>query len=471
MTTTLTTNTGIMTPEYQLAQFITNFDGQDTPPKVRQVVRNVVRTIAGTMIAGASQDGIAEIREHLCRQGGTPEARTIIFGDRLPAVNAALFNGTMARALDYCDLMVPGLHLGSSVIPAALAAAELKGQCTGTEFETAILVGLEAGASLNLTEEQFDGFDPTGVVGVFAAAAAAARLLECSVEQTVNALGLAFNRAAGSFQSNTDASLAVRLIQGFTAANAIQCVQLAQLGLTGPENFLAGRFGYTHLWGRDEIKGSDLVGELGTEWKIIDDFFKKYPCCGLTQGPTDLAFQSVRELGITESEIESIDLYLPEFAFNLIGKKFEAGSNPRVNAQFSGQYCIVNAIVRGESKLAHFEPTAVTALLDHPLHERVQLHHDPAITGHSATRFRLRTTTGQVWEKFLSIGPGYPGNPLTEQEHAGGFRDCLDYAPYALEVDQQMALDAAISDLREVADINEFIAALISRNAPQHDLP
>lgn len=461
-TTTLATT--VLAPEQQLAQFITDFRGEDTPPEIRQVTRNVIRTIFGTMVAGAGQDGIAELRAYLLLQGGVPEAGSVVFGDRLPAVNAALLNGTMARALDYCDLMVPGLHLGSSVIPAALAAAELTGGCSGADFETAVLVGLEAGARLNLTEEQFDGFDPTGVVGVLAATATAARLLELSGEETVNALGLAFNRSAGSFQSNTDASLAVRLIQGFAASNAIQCVQLAQLGLTGPENFLAGRFGYTHLWGRDQVDAADMVAGLGAEWGIIDDFFKKYPCCGLTQGPTDLAFEAVRELGIGAEEISSIDLYLPEFAFNLIGKRFEAGSNPRVNAQFSVQYCTVNAIVRGESRLAHFEPAAVAELLDHPLHERIRVHHDPAITGHSAVRFQLRTGNGQHWEKFLPIGPGYPGNPLTEAEHAGGFRDCLDYAPHPLEVDQEETLAAAIADMRTVADIHEVIGALISRH-------
>lgn len=465
MTMTLSPEIGLLTPEQQLVYFITDFRGEDAPPEVRKVVRNVTRTIFGTMVAGAGQDGLAELRDYLLSQGGTPEARSIIFGDRLPAVNAALFNGTMARALDYCDLMVPGLHLGSSVIPAALAAAELKGRCTGEEFETAVLVGLEVGASLNLTEEQFDGFDPTGVVGVFAAAASAARLLELSAEQTLNALGLAFNRSAGSFQSNTDASLAVRLIQGFTASNGIQCVQLAQLGLTGPQNFLAGRFGYTHLWGRDEVEAGDMVVGLGREWRIIDDFFKKYPCCGITQGPTDLAFESIRELEITGSDIASIDLYLPEFAFNLIGKKFEAGSNPRVNAQFSAQYCIVNAIVRGESRLANFEPAAVTEIAPHPLHSRVRVHHDPAITGHSAVRFVLHTTSGKSWEKFLPIGPGYPGNPLTEAEHAGGFRDCLDYAPHPLEAVQQEALERALQDMGSVADLNEVITSLISPHA------
>lgn len=456
-----------MTPEQKVAAFAVNHSGADVPDEVRTVVRNVLRTIVGTMAAGAAQDGVAELRSYVRQQGGAAEARSLIFGDPLPAVNAALFNATMARALDYCDLMVPGLHLGSSVVPAALAAAELKGDCTGTELEEALIVGLEIGATLCLNEEQFDGFDPTGVVGVIASAATVGRILQINENDMLNALALAFNRSAGSFQANVDASLAVRFIQGFAASNAVQAVQLAQLGITGPENFLAGRFGYTHLWGRDEVKAEDLVSTLGSDWKIVGDFFKKYPCCGLAQGPTDLVFESVSALGAGHEEISEIELRLPEFAYSLIGRPFELGSNPRVNAQFSARYCMVNALVRGSSRLAHFEPDAVAEIKDHPLFSRINVLHDPTMDGHSESHIKVTMIGRDTWEKRLPVGPGYPGNPLTEEEHSGGFNDCLDYAPYPLDAEQRELLVEAVDDIRGLPSVEALVKALISKKAPQ----
>ena len=99
-----------------------------------------------------------------------------MFGDRLPAAAAARFNGTLCRALDYCDAMAPGPHIGSSLLPAALAAAELAGGCSGADFVAALAAGAELSSRLNLSESQYDGFDPTGVLVVFAATAAAARV-------------------------------------------------------------------------------------------------------------------------------------------------------------------------------------------------------------------------------------------------------------------------------------------------------
>ena len=81
------------------------------------------------------------LRELLRERGGAAQATTLVYGDRLPAVAAARFNGTLCRALDYCDAMAPGPHIGSSLLPAALAAAELAGGCSGAEFIAALAAG------------------------------------------------------------------------------------------------------------------------------------------------------------------------------------------------------------------------------------------------------------------------------------------------------------------------------------------
>jgi 2-methylcitrate dehydratase PrpD len=136
------------------------------------------------------------------------------------------------------------LHLGSSAVPTALAVAEMVGGCSGKEFLSALVAGMELAARLNLSDSQYKGFDPTGVCGVFATAAGAGKVMRLSPEQQLDALGLVFNRSAGSFQSNIDGSLAVRIIQGFVSQNGIICAQLARQGITGPSNFLEGVYGY-----------------------------------------------------------------------------------------------------------------------------------------------------------------------------------------------------------------------------------
>lgn len=450
-------------PEQRMARFVAETPLTAVPEDVRAVTHQVLRTVCGTAIAGAAQDGIAELRQLVVAQGGRAEARSFVHGDPLPARSAALLNGTMARALDYCDTMVPGLHMGSAVVPAALAAAELRGGCSGAELLTALAVGLEAGVRFNLTEEQYAGLDPTGVAGLMAATAAAARAAGLDTGQTLHALALSFNRCAASFQSNVDASLAVRLIQGWTAETAVQSVQFALAGLTGPDHYISGPFGYAELYAHGERTPESFVVGLGQEYHLDGIFFKKYPSCGLTQGVTESALLALESF--SKDDIEHVDIFLPSFAYNLIGKPFEPGTKPRVNAQFSAQYTCANALVRGASLLEHFEPERVAELDGSEMMSRIAVHFDPELTGHSSSRVEMRTKSGGTWVRELEIGPGYPGNPLTLEEQAQAFGDCVGYAPWSLSDEQVRALEHMTADLASVEDARSVVAALISPEA------
>ena len=203
--------------EHTLAEFVTGLRLPSVPAETQRVVRRVVLAVVGTAFAGAEEDGVVALRELLIDAGGAAQATVLVYGDRLPAVAAAQLNATMCRALDFCDAMAPGPHIGAALFPAALAAAELAGGCSGEEFLTALVAGAELSSRFNLSEAQYDGFDPTGIVVVFSAAAAASRILGLTTEQTLHALALAFNRCGGSFQSHVDGSLGVRIVQGWVA--------------------------------------------------------------------------------------------------------------------------------------------------------------------------------------------------------------------------------------------------------------
>src|SRR3972149_6171005 len=184
-----------MLVEKQLADYITRTGFDDLPDEPVDVIKNVILTVMGTTIAGATSQGCEVLVNQVREWGGREEATILIHGGKVPAHNAALVNSAMARALDYCDAMAPGLHVGSSSIPTALAAAELAGGCSGKEFLAAIVLGTEVAARLNLSESAYNGFDPTGVCGIFATAAVAGRILHLNSRQLLDALALAFNKS------------------------------------------------------------------------------------------------------------------------------------------------------------------------------------------------------------------------------------------------------------------------------------
>ena len=335
--------------------------------------------------------------------------------------------------------MAPGIHIGSSLIPAALAAAEAAGGCSGAEFMAALAAGAEISSRLNLSEAQYDGFDPTGIAVVFAPTAAAARILKLTPQQTLHALALAFNRCGGSFQSNIDGSLAVRAIQGWVAETGVVCAQMAQRGFTGPEHFLSGLYGYGHLYGRGQLDVQALADGLGSDWRLLRMMFKKYPSCGATQGMTELVLQLVAELDLRPEQVRAVRVVLPPYSFKLVGQAWRIGANPRVDAQFSAQYCVANAIVRRGSALPHFRVEAVRDATVGRLIERITV---------EPTRRSMRAatppwtwcwtpTTGARTLRSLDIAPGFPDDPLSDAQQRARFDDCMAYAPRPLAPQQQ----------------------------------
>jgi 2-methylcitrate dehydratase PrpD len=451
-----------MKPESALARFVTETKSGDLSPSALATIRRVVMASVATGVAGAGEEGIDPLRRLLQTRGGRAEARTFVFGDRLPAQSAAQLNGTMCRALDYCDAMAPGAHLGSSVIPVACAAAELVGGCSGAELVAALTAGCEIGSRLNLTESMYDGFDPTGVAVTFAATATAARILRLSENQTLNALGLAFNRCGASFQSNVDATLAVRVIQGWVAQAGLECAQLALAGITGPTNFLTGVYGYGHLFGRDRLDLRQVVAELGTQWQLDRVVFKKYPSCGATQGMTELVLAIVRDLELQPEAVAEVEVRLNPYCHRLIGHDFQPGENPRVNAQFSTQYCVANAVVRQSSKLQHFRPADVVDPHVANVIKRVRCVGDPALDarGHSAVDVTLTTRDGRTEHRQLDTPPGFPGNPLSDAEHMARFQSCMDYALHPLPPAQVSAFLETVANLETVPDARVLVDTL-----------
>jgi 2-methylcitrate dehydratase PrpD len=370
----------------------------------------------------------------------------------------------MCRALDFCDAMAPGVHVGSSVVPAALAAAELAGACDGATFFAAVAVGAEVGARFNLTEAMYDGFDPTGIASVFGAVAAASRVLGLSPAHTRQALALGFNRCGGSFQSNIDGSLAVRLQQGLVAQAGVECAQLAVRGITGPVNFLEGRYSFTHLYARDLCEPSAFVEGLGTDWRMTNFMFKRFPSCGVTQGVTQQALDVTTELDLAPADVARVEVRMPPYSHRLVGNPFVPGDNPRVSAQFSVKYCVANAIARRAATLEHFRPEVVLAPELAPLMDRIDVLADPGMDqrGHSSVDLDLVTTDGRRASRGYDIAPGYPGNGLSEAEHRARFDDCMAYAAHPLDDHQVARLLEAVATIEDLADATALAGMLVS---------
>ena len=452
-----------METERKVTDYIHSTTFDEIPEEPRKTIKNMVLDVLGTSVAGAEEAGVETLRDFYRGLEGKNEATILVHGGKIPAHDAAFFNSVMARALDYENAMAPGFHPGASAVPTALAAAELAGGCSGKDFLTALALGVEIASRLNLPEAGYDGLDPTGVVGVFATTVIASRILELDHKEMWNAMALAFNRAGGSLQANVDASLAVRVIQGWVSQSGITCARLARLGITGPENFLEGVYGYFHLYAKDTIDPKTVVSEFGERFDLQKVVFKKYPCCGMNQGPTELILTMMKEHDISPEEVERINVTVPPYCYKLVGHPFRMGDNPRVNAQFSIQYCIANALARGSVTLPDFEESSIKDPKVMELVRKVHVAADASLNkrGHTALDMEITMKGGGVHQGSVEIAIGFPGNPLTQQEHEQRFWDCMDYAPRSLPRNRAEEVISLVSALEQAEDVRSLVDLML----------
>ena len=451
-----------MNAEERLVDFICDTRLEDLPPHAIDTIKNQLLAVAGTTVAGAFEEGCEQVVRLLRDLGGKKEATILVHGDRIPAHDAAFVNGLMARALDFCDAMAPGAHIGAATVSASLAASELAGGVGGGSFLAALAIGAEVASRLNLSEEAYDGFDPTGICVIFGVAAASSRILRLSKQETWNALALSFNRCGGSFQSNIDGCLGVRIIEGWVAEGGLMCARLAKAGITGPKNFLGGIYGYLHLYGRDRVRPEDLVQSLGEEYALERIVFKKYPSCGMTQGVTDMTLQLISEEGVSAENVDKVLITVTPYAHKLVGHEFKIGDNARVDSQFSIQYCVANALIRGGSRLEHFEEGMVRAGEVQGLVERIEVRPDRRLEarGHTPVDMLVRMKDGREIRRQIDIAPGFPGNPLKAEDHERRFRDCVAYAKRPIKEGRAIELISVIRDLEKIDDIGKFVHLL-----------
>ena len=379
------------------------------------------------------------------------------------AALAAFANGVLAHSLDYDDTHLPSvLHPSATVVPAALAAAELSG-ASGQETVAAIAVGLEACVRLGMA-----GYDPaagnsvffehgqhaTSICGTLGGAVAAARLLKLDAGGTLDALGVSASMAAGLIESNRNGGTVKRIHCGWAAHAAVSAAQLARHGVTGPPTVLEGRFGFFQAFLRGEFDGDEIVRGLGSEWAVPGIFFKPYPANHFTHAAIDAAI-ALRERGLPLDEIESITLGVPTPTVRTIGQPIERKRAPQTGyeAQFSGPYAVAAGLIGGGGlgvELADFtdalahdpQRRALMARVDVVADERcdeIFPHQFPAV-------LRIVTRDGREWVQEVLANRGGPQRPLSDAELAVKFRTnaaSLPEATAARIADEVHRLDQA----------------------------
>ena len=345
--------------------FSASLEFADLPVAVASAVKvNLLDTLS-CAIAGFNAPGIGEVLALVKSWGGAPQAAILCSDIRVPAHHAAWVNGMMAHARDFDDTHDGAvLHAGVSVIPAALAAAELSPAATGADLLAGIAAGLElicrlgVATTIGIVES---GFIYTSLFGYFGATAAAARLLRLDARQTTNALGIAYSQAAGTHQVTRDGAMTKRMQPGFAAKAALLSVQLAQREIRGAQNSFEGIDGLFRTYLGSRYDPVILRSALGEHYEMTMLSYKAYPCCRFNHTAIDAALAISNEPGFNPAAIDRIVAGVNRQAYEAVCMPIAIRQSPTtiVQAQFSIPYTVACMLLDGEVTLRHFTDEAL----------------------------------------------------------------------------------------------------------------
>jgi 2-methylcitrate dehydratase PrpD len=460
-----TTPSGSNPPDFarELAAFAAELSLDSLQPAVIDAVKMDLFDTLACAVAGSSAPGVDDVRALVNQWGGAPEASAFVFGDRMPAHHAAWLNGTMSHARDYDDTHDAAvLHAGVSVIPAALAAAELRGGVSGSELIVGIAAGLETISRLGLATRVGiieSGYMYTSLMGHFAATLAASRVLGLDHVQTVNALGIDYSMAAGNHQVTRDAALTKRMQPGFAAMSALIAVQLAQRGVRGAQSTFEGEDGFFRVYLRDRVDRERVREGLGRRFEFTRLSFKPYPCCRFNHTVIEAAIRLRAALAGRIDRIRGIQVGLNHQAFQAVCTPDEIRRAPKtiVQAQFSVPYTVAAALIDGEVGLGHFTPNLADRADIMALAQRVHPRVDPEIEARygrtiSPARVEIELEDGQRLSEWVEMPLGHPDRPMSRADFDRKAADCLRASAVELDPQVMMRLRERIDGLESLGD-------------------
>ena len=340
----------------QFAERVTALHYEDLPPEAVYWSKVAVLDTVGVTLAGAVEAAPKILSEILGLHAGAGPSLVLGTNLRASPLDAALVNGTASHALDFDNTSnTMAGHMSASMIPALLAAGEAFG-ASGSDILLAHTVGFEVGArlghGLNFYHHE-KGWHPTSTLGVFAVAAACARLLKLSVTETETALALSTSLAAGT-KANFG-TMTKPLHAGQCARSGLMAALLARKGFTANPDAFEHKQGFFNVFNGP---GNFDAGRILEGWgKPLDvtapgACYKQYPCCAGAHAAIDACLMLVHEHGLfNAADIARIDAWT---APRRLAHTNRPEPNSALDAKFSVQYCVARALLHGKMLFEHF---------------------------------------------------------------------------------------------------------------------
>jgi 2-methylcitrate dehydratase PrpD len=286
-------------------------------------------------------------------------------------------------------------------------------------------------------------------VGPIAAAAAGAKLLGLTPEQTTSALALAANTAAGYNEWAGTGGSEMFFHNGFAARSAVTTVQLAAAGAFASPTALDGAAGMLAAFRRPR---TPAVPELFADHpEILAVFFKPVPACNFTQTPAQVAHALAVRHRVRAADIERVTVRVTRAAALYPGCDSSGPFEHILQAKMSIHYNVAAALVHGDFAERNYVPQdnpevqalakRVTVAIDAGFSDAFPARQGAAVIVQTATAGTLEQSADDleptdpegVHERFFAAASAALGENQARELDAliGTFEACTDAAALA----------------------------------------
>ncbi len=409
----------------RLAGFLADQRGHIDSRLLHRAADALVDT-AGCMIFGANQPWSQAAIAHALTTGGDGPATVGGTGEKTTPAMAAFANGSSAHAFELDDVHEEAIsHPGAVVVPAALAVAEQE-RASNLDLLEAIVMGYEAmgraGLAVGPAAHMLAGFHPTSMSGVFGSAAAAGHLLGFDGPTLNHAFGIAVSLASGTMEFASSGGMAKRIHAGRAAEAGLLAASLAARGFEGAADGLAGRYGFSNVFGPEPEVGL-LTESLGLRWMIDEITVKPYAACSDIHPLIQAAARLREEHHLTGAAIARIEAEGPT---KVAAQNSMDGTVSVMAAQYSAEFNIAAAILADPGDPATYRPDAIAApplaeLQEKVVSVRAAEEFDATYAHKLGGRVRIFLADGTVLEQVVHGHKGSMHDPLSQDEMAAKF--------------------------------------------------
>jgi 2-methylcitrate dehydratase PrpD len=434
--------------------FIHDLKYEDLPAATRAQAKRCLLDLVGVAASGlqTSLSGIVRDFAHGQMAPRGPGARMIFDGRRVSPSGAAFAGASTIDAFDAHDghALTKG-HAGVAILPALLATADATRMRDGRAFLANLVLGYEiatrAGIALHASASDYH---TSGAWNALGCAAVVARMLGLDEARTRHALGIAEYHGPRSQMMRCIAHpTMLKDGSGVGAFVGVSSAYLARDGFTGAPAVTLESPDQASVW-----------SDLGTRWRIEEQYFKPYPVCRWAQPAIDAAANLVTRHRIEPHAIVSVRVGTFAHAVEL-GARIPATTE---EAQYAIGFPLAAFLVRGQVGAAEItgEGLRDPAVLD--MTHRIALIDNPAFTQMFPAR-RVATVAiacrdGSIVTSEPTEAHGDPERPLSDHEVSDKFHRL---AAHLASSRRRRIEDAVDSIDRQPDALEKLMSAVLTR--------